>query len=104
MERPPRAPKAEDAVEEKPDKTPGYITRGEMLEDQELTGTSYFYISGHRYGRMSVAEPLCGDNETGRHNERSNVLMTDGSIKAWTSGQYLEAGLDAYGWTDEEDR
>lgn len=104
MEAPPGAPQAEQAVEEKPDETPGYTTRAEMLEEDKERGTSYFYISGHQYGRMTVAQPLCGDNYAGRHNGCSNVLMTDGAIRSWTKAQYLEAGLDAYAWMEEESR
>ncbi|MFP3903358.1 MAG: type II secretion system protein [Armatimonadota bacterium] len=113
MEAPPPAPPGEpggpppeeaQAQEEPPPETPGYITAEEMLSDRRrYEGTAYFYISEHRYGRITVARPLCGDNRANRHNDRGNVLMTDGSIHPWSAEQYREAGLKKYAWLEVDE-
>jgi type II secretory pathway pseudopilin PulG len=57
--------------------------------------TGYFYLSGHRYDRMVAAVPLAGD-AMAWHNDRRNVLLTDGAIKSWTAANYYAADLHRY--------
>jgi len=69
-------------------------------EDPMAEGaTCYFYISGYRHDQLIRRAPLSGDLSAW-HNDRRNVLFTDGSVRLWTEGQYLEAGLDEYAWMD----
>ncbi len=63
--------------------------------------TSYFYISGYRYDRLIRRMPLCGDSAI-RHNERGNVLFTDGAAAPWTEMDYRAAGLGRVAWIEEE--
>ena len=62
--------------------------------------TCYFYVSGYRHDQLIRREPLSGDLSAW-HNDRRNVLFTDGSVRLWSKGQYLEAGLDEYAWMRE---
>lgn len=67
---------------------------------QTLT-TSYFYISGYRYDQLIRRMPLCGDSAI-RHNDRGNVLFTDGAAAPWTEMDYRAAGLERVAWIEEQ--
>jgi len=64
------------------------------------SATCYFYVSGYRYDQFTRRMPISGDLAADRHNERGNVLFTDGSVKPWTPADYRRAGLDRYVWMD----
>jgi prepilin-type processing-associated H-X9-DG protein len=69
-------------------------------EDPVAEGaTCYFYVSGYRHDQLIRRAPLAGDLSAW-HNDRRNVLFTDGSMRLWSKGQYLESGLDDYAWMD----
>ncbi len=69
-------------------------------EDPVAEGaTCYFYVSGYRHDQMIRRAPLSGDLSAW-HNDRRNVLFTDGSMRFWNEGQYLEAGRDESAWMD----
>ena len=60
--------------------------------DEDLLKTSYLYHGG---GRRHNAMPLTGlvaDSDT-RHNERANVLMSDGAIRSVSESEWLELGF-----------
>ena len=77
---------------------PPHMESAPQPEDPVADGaTCYFYVSGYRYDQMIRRAPLSGDLMAW-HNDRRNVLFTDGSMKLWTKGQYLDAGLDEYAW------
>lgn len=63
--------------------------------------TSYFYISGYRYDQLIRRMPLCGDSAI-RHNDRGNVLFTDGAAAPWTETDYRAAGLGRAAWIEEQ--
>jgi len=63
--------------------------------------TGYFYVSGYRYDQFIRRMPLSGDSGASRHNDRANVLFTDGSLGLWTRADYLRAGLQRYAWMDD---
>jgi len=67
---------------------------------RQTLATSYFYVSGYRYDQLIRRMPLCGDGAI-RHNNRGNVLFTDGAAAPWIETDYRRAGLDRVAWIEE---
>ena len=53
--------------------------------------SSYYYHSGLRYN-LGPLLPLVGDSSP-RHNERANLLFTDGSIRSVAGTYWLQLWL-----------
>ena len=92
-EGPPRPPE--------PPPPPGWMPPppAPSQEDEDKADTCYFYVSGYRYDQFTRRMPISGDLRAW-HNERRNVLFTDGSVRSWTRADYRRAGLDRYVWMD----
>lgn len=75
----------------------------ELKPTRQTLATSYFYISGYRYGQLIRRMPLCGDSAI-RHNNRGSVLFTDGAAAPWAGMDYRAAGLGRVAWIEEQSR
>jgi prepilin-type processing-associated H-X9-DG protein len=60
--------------------------------DEDLLKTSYLYHGGGREHNQTPLTGLVADSDT-RHNERANVLMSDGAIKTTSRALWLELGF-----------
>ena len=54
--------------------------------------TAYYYRAGRRHNQTPLA-PLCSDHEP-RHNDRANVLFSDGAVKLISEGPWRELGFE----------